>query len=119
MDKKGNQISNEMMRKSIKSVAVEVAGLSKVKVCSDFFPTFSSSFVNDDLCVLFLLLKVPIEENDREGEVAVSFTPSQVGEHQVSVTFRGKHLQGSLFNLEVVDHPVYRRDYSKVVTDRE
>ena len=43
-----------------------------------------------------------------------SFTPSHVGQHQVSVTFRGKHLQGSSFNVKVVDRPVYRRDYSKV-----
>ena len=43
-----------------------------------------------------------------------SFTPSQVGQHNVSVTFRGKHLQGSPFTLEVVDRPVYRREYSKV-----
>ena len=32
----------------------------------------------------------------------------------MSVTFRGKHLQGSPFTLEVVDRPIYRRDYSKV-----
>ena len=43
-----------------------------------------------------------------------SFTPSQAGQHHVSVTFRGKHLQGSPFTLKVVDRPVYRRDYSKV-----
>ena len=43
-----------------------------------------------------------------------SFTPSQVGQHNVSVTFRGQHLRGSPFTLEVVDRPVYRRDYSKV-----
>jgi len=48
--------------------------------------------------------------------VFASFTLSQAGQHQVSVTFRGKHLQGSPFNLEVVDRPaiVYRREYSKV-----
>ena len=43
-----------------------------------------------------------------------SFTPSQAGQHQISVTFRGKHLQESPFTLEVVDRPVYRRDYSQV-----
>ena len=43
-----------------------------------------------------------------------SFTPSQVGQHQVSVIFRGKHLQGSPFTLEVIDRPVYSRDYSEV-----
>ena len=46
--------------------------------------------------------------------MSVSFTPSQASQHQVSVTFRGKHLQGSPFTLEVVDRPVYRREYSKV-----
>jgi len=44
----------------------------------------------------------------------VSFTPTQPGQHQVSVTFKGRHLQGSSFNFEVVDRPIYRRDYSKV-----
>ena len=44
----------------------------------------------------------------------MSFTLTQVGQYQVSVTFRGKHLQGSPFTLEVMDRPVYRRDYSKV-----
>ena len=33
VDKKGNQISSEMMSKSIKSLAIEVTGPSKVKVC--------------------------------------------------------------------------------------
>jgi len=46
--------------------------------------------------------------------VLASFTPSQVGQHQVSVTFRGKHLRGSPFTLEVVDRPIYHRDYSQV-----
>jgi len=45
----------------------------------------------------------------------LSFTPTQAGQHQVSVNFRGKHLQGSPFNLEVIDgSAVYRRDYRKV-----
>ena len=46
----------------------------------------------------------------------VSFTLSHAGLHQVSVTFRGKHLPESPFTLEVVDRLaiVYRRDYSKV-----
>ena len=46
--------------------------------------------------------------------MSVSFTASQAGQYQVSVTFRGKHLQGSPFDLEVVDRHVYRCDYSKV-----
>ena len=36
VDKKGNQISSEMMRQSLKSLAVEVAGPSKVKVTHTF-----------------------------------------------------------------------------------
>ena len=46
--------------------------------------------------------------------MSVSFTPSQVGQHQVSVTYYGRHVQGSPFSLEVIDQPVYRRDYGKV-----
>ena len=55
-----------------------------------------------------------MEEKGQEGEVFASFTPSQFGQHHVSVTFRGKHLQGSPFTLEVIDRPVYSRDYSEV-----
>ena len=44
----------------------------------------------------------------------MSFTPFQTGQHQVSVTIRGKHLRESPFTVEVIDRPVYRRDYSKV-----
>ena len=46
--------------------------------------------------------------------MSVSFTPTQAGQHQVAVTFKGKHLQGSPFNLQVEDRPLYHRDYSKV-----
>jgi len=58
--------------------------------------------------------KVSVEERGIACEVHASFTPTEVGLHQVSVTFRGNHLQGSPFNFEVVDRPVYRRDYSEV-----
>ena len=58
--------------------------------------------------------KVSIEENGQEGEVFVSFTATQTGEFQVSVTFRRKNLQGSPFGLEMVDRPVYHRDYTKI-----
>jgi len=46
--------------------------------------------------------------------VSVSFTSSQVGQHQVSVTHHGRHVQGSPFSLEVVYRLVYRRDYNQV-----
>jgi len=42
-----------MMRKSIKSVAVEVAGLSKVKVCSDFFSHFFLKILSMMISVFF------------------------------------------------------------------
>ena len=38
VDKKGNKVSSEMMRKSIKGLAVEVTGPSKVKVSTTFRP---------------------------------------------------------------------------------
>ena len=38
VDKKGNTISSEMMRQSIKDLAVEVSGPSKVKVNAPFQP---------------------------------------------------------------------------------
>jgi len=43
----------------------------------------------------------------------MSFTPTQAGQYKVSVTLKGKHLQGSPFPLEVMDQPIYRRDYSR------
>ena len=55
-----------------------------------------------------------MKEKCQEGEVSVSFTPLQVGQYKVSVTFGGRHLQGSPFSLEVVDQPIYRRDYREV-----
>jgi len=36
VDNKGNKVSSEMMRKSIKNLAVEVTGPSKVKVSTSF-----------------------------------------------------------------------------------
>ena len=44
----------------------------------------------------------------------VSFTPIQAGQYQVSVTLKEKHLRGSPFTLEVVDRPIYCRDYNQV-----
>ena len=42
VDKKGNKVSSEMMRKNIKSLAIEVAGPSKVKVHNTFQPGIPS-----------------------------------------------------------------------------
>ena len=62
-----------------------------------------------------MTLQATIEEKKgQEGDVLASFTPSRASQHQVSVTFKGKHLQGSPFSLEVADRPLYRRDYNQV-----
>ena len=44
----------------------------------------------------------------------MSFAPAQVGQHQVSVTFRGKPLLGSPFTFDAIDRPIYHRDYKAV-----
>jgi len=48
--------------------------------------------------------------------MVVSFTPTKAGMHQVSVTFRGRHLQRSPLSLKVIDRPIFRRDYRTVST---
>ena len=64
------------------------------------------------------LQQVKIEENQgKEGEFAVSFTPTKAGQHEVSVSHKGRHFKGSPFRIEVVDRPVYRRDYNAVGTN--
>jgi len=58
-----------------------------------------------------------VEENHRkEGEFSVSFTPTTAGQHQISVSHKGKHFKKSPFRIEVVDRPLYRRDYNTVGT---
>lgn len=41
-----------------------------------------------------------VEDND-DGTYTASFTPSMKGDFQVNVTLRGKHIQGSPFDLQV------------------
>jgi len=59
------------------------------------------------------------EIQGKEGEFSVSFTPTTTGQHQISVSHKGKHFKGSSFWIDVVDRPkvVYRRDYNTVGTN--
>jgi len=52
----------------------------------------------------------------KEGEFSVSFTPTTAGQHQISVSHKGRHFKGSPFRIDVVDGAkvVFRRDYSTV-----
>jgi len=63
--------------------------------------------------------EVKIEEiqGKEEGEFSASFTPTTAGQHQISVSHKGRHFKGSPFRIDVVDRPVFRRDYSTVGTN--
>ena len=64
--------------------------------------------------------QVKNEENQgKEGEFSVSFTPTTADQHQISVSHKGKHFKGSPFRIEVVDKPkvVYRCDCNAVGTN--
>jgi len=62
---------------------------------------------------------VKIEENQgKDGEFSVSFTPTIAGQPQISVSHKGKHFKGSPFRIDVVDRPkVVYRDYNAVGTN--
>jgi len=59
------------------------------------------------------------EIQGEEGEFSVSFTPTTAGQHQISVSHKGKHFKGSPFSVDVDDRPkvVYRRDYNAIGTN--
>jgi len=57
------------------------------------------------------------EMQGNEGEFSVSFTPTVAGQHQISVSHKGRHFKGSPFRIDVVDRPLYRRDYNAVGTN--
>ena len=65
--------------------------------------------------------QVKIEENQGQtGVFSVSFTPTTVGQHQISVSRKGEDFKGSPFRIDVVDRPkvvAYRRDYNTVGTN--
>jgi len=61
--------------------------------------------------------QVKIEEiQGKEGEFSVSLTPTSAGQHQISVSHKGKDFKGSPFRIDAVDRPkiVYRSDYNTV-----
>ena len=59
-----------------------------------------------------------IEEiQGKEGEFSVSFTPTTASQHQISASHKGRHFKGSPFRIDVVDRPVYHRDYNAVGTN--
>ena len=59
-----------------------------------------------------------IEENqEQDGKFLVSFTPTTAGQHQISVSHKGRHFKGSPFRIEVVGRLVYRRDFNAVGTN--
>jgi len=57
--------------------------------------------------------EVKIEEiEEKEGEFSVSFTPTTTGDYEISVSRKEKHFKGSPCRIEVVEIPLYHRDYS-------
>ena len=59
-----------------------------------------------------------IEEiQGKEGEFSVSFTPTTAGQHQISVSHKGRHFKASPFRISIVERPVYRRDYNAIGTN--
>jgi len=62
--------------------------------------------------------QVKMEEmQGKEGEFSVSFTPTTASQHQISVSHKGKHFKGSPFRIDVVERPLYHRDYNAVGTN--
>jgi len=96
VDKKGNRVTSSPKGKGIILFGVDISQNGKQQE------------------------QVKIEENQgKEGEFSVSFTPIAAGQHQISVSHKGRHFKGSPFRIEVVDRPkvVYRRDYNAVGTN--
>ena len=59
------------------------------------------------------------EIQGKEGEFSISFTPTTAGQHQISVSHKGRHFKGSPFRIVGVDKPnkPYSRDYNTVGTN--
>jgi len=93
VDKKGNRVTSSPKGKGIIPFVVEIT-------------------LNGNL-----QQQVKAEENQgKEGEFSVSFTPTIAGQHQISVSHKGRHFKGSPFRIDVVDRPLYRRDFNAVGT---
>jgi len=93
VDKKGNRVTSSPKGKGIIPFVVEItvngnqAGQQEVK--------------NEEF-------------QGKEGEFSVSFTPTTAGQHQISVSHKGRHFKGSPFRIVGVDRPVYLRDFNAV-----
>jgi len=96
VDKKGNRVTSSRRGKGIIPFVVEItlSGNQQQQVKNE-------------------------EIQGKEGEFSVSSTPTTAGQHQISVSHKGRHFKGSPFRIDVVDRPkvaVYRRDYDAVGT---
>jgi len=95
VDKKGNRVTSSPKGKGIIPFVVEITLDGKQQ-------------------------QVKIEENQgQQGEFSFSFTPAIAGQHQISVSHKGKHFKGSPFRIDVVDRPKgpFHRDYNAVGTN--
>jgi len=96
VDKKGNRMTSSPKRKGIIPFVVEISLNGKRQQQQ----------------------QVKFEENQgKEGEFSVSFALTNAGQHQIYVSHKGRHFKGSPFRIEVVDRPVYCRDYNAVGTN--
>jgi len=93
VDKKGNRVTSSPKGKGIIPFVVEIT-------------------LNENQ------QQVKVQEiQGKEGEFSVSFTPTIGGQHQISVSHKRGHFRGSPFRIDVVDRPVYIRDYNTVGTN--
>jgi len=93
VDKKGNRVTSSPNGKGIIPFVVEI--------------TLNGNQAGQQ--------EVKNEENQgKEGEFSVSFTPITAGQHQISVSHKGRHFKGSPFRIDVVDRPVCRRNFNAV-----
>jgi len=94
VDKKGNRVTSSPKGKGIIPFVVEVT-------------------LNENQ-----QQEATIEEiQGKEGEFSVSFTPTTAGQHQISVSHKGRHFKASPFRIDIFDRPLYRRDYNAVGTE--
>jgi len=83
VDKKGNRVTSSPKGKGIIPFVVEI--------------TFNGNQAGQ---------QVKIQDiQGKEGEFSVSFTPTTAGQHQISVSHKGKHFKGSPFRIDVLIDP--------------
>jgi len=97
VDKKGNRVTSSPKGKGIIPFVVEISQNGKQQ----------QQVKNEEI-------------QGQEGEFSVLFTLTTAGQHQISVSHKGRHFKGSPCRIEVVDRPkaaVYRRDFNAVGTN--